>query len=36
MWASLTDQKEFIFDPKDKYRVMPEALMPVARLGGLT
>jgi flavin reductase (DIM6/NTAB) family NADH-FMN oxidoreductase RutF len=28
--------KEFIFDPKDKYRVMPEALMPVARLGGLT
>ncbi|BEI86788.1 hypothetical protein CcaverHIS002_0701340 [Cutaneotrichosporon cavernicola] len=28
--------KEFIFDPKDKYRVLPEALMPVARLGGLT
>lgn len=28
-------QKEFIFDPNDKYRVLPEALLPVSRLGGL-
>jgi hypothetical protein len=29
-------QKEFLFDPEDNMKVMPEKLRPVSRLGGIT
>jgi hypothetical protein len=30
------DQKEFIFDPSDPMKILPEKLRPVSRLGGIT
>jgi hypothetical protein len=32
----MMNQKEFIFDPEDKMKVLAEKLRPVSRLGGIT